>query len=99
MINIIKMFKNMMLNGEDVLNPVYEGITAVAPMALTLVFVLSLFYGIFLGTKYAQAKSAEDKANTQRILVNFVIGVVIVITLIAIVYAIRGPIASFIDGN
>lgn len=96
---IFETFRNLLLDGDAVLNPVYEGISAVGPIALSLVFVLSLFYGIFLGTKYAKATSAEEKANTQKTLVNFIVGVVIIIVLIGVIYALREPLAAFINGE
>jgi len=91
--------KSLVLDGDAVLNPVYEGISTVGPIAISLVLVLSLFYGIFLGVKYAKAEDAGQKANALKTLVNFVIGAVIVLVLIGIVYAIRGPLADFINGN
>lgn len=97
--NILKTLKGLMLDGDAVLNPIYEGISAVGPIAISLVFVLSLFYGIFLGSKYAKATTAEEKANTQKILVNFIIGVVVILILIGLIYALRGPIADFINGQ
>ncbi len=88
-----------MLDGDAVLNPVYEGITAVGPIAMSVVLLLSLFYGVFLGAKYAKCEDASQKANIQKTLVNFIIGAVIVLMLIAIVYALRSPIADFINGQ
>lgn len=90
---------NIMLDGDAVLNPVYEGISTVGPIAISVVLLLSLFYGIFLGVKYAQSQDASQKANNQKILVNFIIGAVIVLILIAVVYAIREPLANFINGG
>ncbi len=99
MIKSALMMINLMLDGDAVLNPVYEGISTVGPIAISVVLVLSLFYGIFLGVKYAKSESADQKANTLKTLVNFVIGAVIVLVLISIIYAIRGPIADFINGE
>ena len=96
---IFRNIKNLILDGDAVLNPVYEGISTVGPIALSLVLVLSLFYGIFLGTKYAKAEDASAKANALKTLVNFVIGAVIVLILIGIIYAIREPLAKFINGD
>lgn len=95
---IFGIMKNLICDGDAVLNPVYEGISTVGPIAISLVLVLSIFYGIILGTKYAKAEDAGQKANLQKTLVNFVIGAVIVIILICIVYAIRKPLSDFING-
>lgn len=91
--------KNLICDGDAVLNPVYEGISAVGPIAISLVLVLSLFYGILLGTKYAKATDASQKANLQKTLINFIIGAVIVLILICIIYAIREPLADFINNG
>ena len=84
--------------GEEVISPIYDGITLVGPYAIGVCLVLSLFWGVFLGVKYAKADDAAEKENLHKVLVNFVIGAISVLILIAIIYAIRGPIASFIDG-
>ena len=97
--SLVLNFLSVLLDGEAVLNPIYEGITVVGPIAMSVVLILSMFYGLFLGVKYAKAEKADEKANTQKILVNFIIGVVIVLILIAVIYAIREPLAAFINGD
>ena len=84
-------------SGEDVINPIYEGMTLLGPYALGVVASLSLFYGLFLAVKYAQCQSAEEKLNVQKTLINFIIGAGIVIVLIAVLYAIRQPLADYIN--
>lgn len=86
-------------SGDGVLNPIYGGISTVGPYALGVVTVLSLFYGVFLGVKYAKAKDESEKAGAQKTLINFIIGAGIIIVLISILYAIREPLAAFIDGR
>jgi hypothetical protein len=49
--------------------------------------------------KYAKAEDPGEKENLHKILVNFCIGAVAVIVLIAIVYAIRGPLIALIDSE
>ena len=85
-------------SGDEVVSPIYEGITLVGPYAIAVVAMLSIIYGIFLGVKYAKAEDESQKANTQKTIVNFVIGAVVVLTLIIVLYAIRGPIADYIEG-
>lgn len=76
--------------------PLYQGIDLIGPYAISVVGVLSLFYGIFLGVKYAKAETADQKANAQKTLVNFCIGAVTVIVLISVLYAIRVPLSNWI---
>lgn len=85
-------------NGNDVVSPIYEGLTLVGPYALSIVAVLSIFYGIFLGVKYAKADDAASKQGAQKTLINFIIGAVTIWVLIAVLYAARGPLAEWIDG-
>ena len=77
-------------------SPLYKGIDLIGPYAISIVGMLSLFYGIFLGVKYAKSESADQKANAQKTLINFVIGAVVVFVLISVLYAIRGPLSQWI---
>lgn len=86
-------------SGDGVLNPVYSGLSIVGPYALGIVTTLSLFYGVYLGVKYAKAKDETEKQGAQKTLINFIIGAGIVIILIGVLYAIRGPLAAMIDGR
>jgi hypothetical protein len=88
----------LLATGDDVVSPLYDGITMIGPYAIGVVLSLSMIWGIFLGVKYAKAEDASEKANAHQVLVNFIIGAVSVLILIAIIYAIRAPLAAFIDG-
>lgn len=94
----LSFFKSFLCDGDDVVSPLYDGITLIGPYAISVCLVLSIFWGIFLGVKYAKAEDPSEKDNLHKILVNFCIGAITVIILIAIIYAIRGPLAKFIDG-
>jgi len=92
------LFKSFLLKtGEDVVSPIYDGITLIGPIAMGVVLALSVFWAIFLGAKYAKAEDATEKDNLHKVLVNFIIGAVTILILIAIIYAIRKPLADFID--
>ncbi len=84
-------------SGDGVLSPVYGALTLVGPYVLSVVAVLSIFYGIFLGVKYAKAEDEATKANMQKTLINFIIGAVVIWILLAVLYAIREPLANWID--
>ena len=86
-------------SGEAVLNPIYEGLSLVGPYALSVVAALSIFYGIFLGVKYAQAEDEATKANMQKTLINFIIGAVTIWILLAVLYAIRAPLSRWITAG
>ena len=99
MIQILKSIQTQIFlaaTGRDVTEPLYDGIGLVGPIALTVVGMLSLFYGVFLGVKYAKCEDAAQKANIQKTLVNFVIGAVTVWVLIAVLIAIKEPLTNWI---
>ena len=98
MLDIFKTITFWAGTGKDVTDPLYEGISTVGPIAISVVAMLSLFYGIFLGVKYAKCEDAAQKANVQKTLVNFCIGAVTVIILLAVLYAIRSPLTDWING-
>ena len=77
-------------------SPLYKGIDLIGPYAISIVGMLSLFYGVFLGVKYAKSETADQKANAQKTLINFAIGAVVVMVLISVLYAIREPLSAWI---
>ncbi len=94
----LKLFSLICASGDAVLDPIYEGVTLVGPYVLGVVTALCMFYGIFLGVKYAKAEDEATKANMQKSMINFIIGAVSVIVLLGILYAIRGPLVDMING-
>ena len=98
MIETLNMFSFLGGSGDAVLNPIYQGLKLVGPYALSVVLVLSIFYGIFLGVKYAQAEDEATKANMQKTLINFIIGAAAVWILLAVLFAIRRPLGRWITG-
>ena len=84
-------------SGEDVLNPVYGGLEILGPYALGVVAILCMFYGIFLGVRYAKSQSEDERANAQKTLINFIIGAGIVLLLVVILFAIRKPLGRYIN--
>ena len=85
-------------DGNDVVSPLYDGISTVGPIAIGVCLLLSIFWFIFLGVKYAKAEDPGEKENLHKVLVNFVIGFIVMLTLIAIVYSIREPLVAYING-
>ena len=56
-----------------------------------------MFYGIFLGVRYAKSQSEDERANAQKTLINFIIGAGIVLLLVVILFAIRKPLGRYIN--
>ncbi len=99
MFEFLSQFRAFILGeGDEVVSPLYDGISLVGPYAISVCLLLSVFWGIFLGVKYAKAEDPGEKDNLHKVLVNFCIGAITVIVLIAVIYAIREPLARFIDG-
>ena len=98
-LNSLSLLNLMAATGSDVTDPLYEGISLVGPYAISVVLVLSLFYGVFLGVKYAKCEDASQKANMQKTLVNFVIGAVTILILLCVLYAIRKPLTDWINSD
>lgn len=99
MFEFLSQFRAFILSeGDEVVSPLYDGISLVGPYAISVCLLLSVFWGIFLGVKYAKAEDPGEKDNLHKVLVNFCIGAITVIVLIAVIYAIREPLARFIDG-
>ncbi len=96
-LNSVKLFVLDTIPDNKVIDPLYQGISSIGPVVLSVVLALSLFYGVFLGVKYAKCEDASQKANVQKTLVNFIIGAVTVWILLAVLYAIRGPLASWLN--
>lgn len=99
MFNVLSKIKAFIAaEGDKVISPLYDGITLIGPYAISVCLLLSVFWGIFLGVKYTKAEDPSEKDNLHKVLVNFCIGAATVIILIAVIYAIREPLARFIDG-
>lgn len=82
---------------DNALNPIYDAITLIGPYAMAIVVALGMVYGTILGVKMAKAEDAKDRATYQKALVNGVIGFVAMLILIAVLYAIRGPLSDWMN--
>ena len=97
MTKLLNVLYFILAGGDEVVSPLYDGITVIGPYAMGVVFLLGSVWGIFLGAKYAKAEDAGEKENLHKVLVNFCIGFVVVILLIGVLYVIRGPLVEFIE--
>ena len=94
-----KLWYFILSEGDEVVSPLYDGITLIGPYAISVCALLSIIWGVFLGVKYAKADDPGEKENLHKVLVNFCIGAVTVLILIGIVYAIREPLVRFIEAD
>ena len=96
---LTNIFYLLLSDGEDVVSPLYDGITLIGPYAIGVCFLLSTLLAIFLGVKYAKAEDSGEKENLRKVLVNFIIGAVVVIMLIGIIYGMRGGLVALIESD
>lgn len=82
-------------NAESAINPLYEAITTIGPYAIGIVGALGLIYAIVLGVKFSKAQGQEEVTAAKKQLVNAIIGVITILVLLSILYAIREPLIQW----
>ena len=82
-------------NAESAINPFYEAITTIGPYAIGIVGALGLIYAIVLGVKFSKAQGQEEVTAAKKQLVNAIIGVITIVVLLSILYAIRDPLIQW----
>lgn len=83
--------------GANAVDPLYDAITTIGPYAISVVLVLGIIYGVILGVRFAKAEKPEDRATLQKVLINGIIGFLSVVVLLGILYAIRGPLVTWMN--
>lgn len=99
-IKSISNFVNVLASGTqgaNAVDPLYDAISTIGPYAIGVVLVLGIIYGIIIGVKFAKAEDAKERAALQKVLVNGIIGFVAVVVLLGILYAIRGPLVTWMN--
>ena len=92
-------------NGEQGVNPSYKGIlpilrlidNAIIPVLIVLIAVGTI-YSVVLGVNMARADSSEKREEAKKRLINFLIGIVIIIVLIAIMYVLADQLPNILSG-
>ena len=82
----------------DVVDPLYNALGIIMPVALGIILLSGTLYAVAIGVQYSRAETAENRAVAKKKLINGIIGFGLVLVLIAILYAIRGPIVKLIEG-
>lgn len=97
LISFLKMTNLLGASAESSLDPIYSAISTIGPYAMGVIVLCGLIYGVIFGVKFAKCETAEDKSKTQKALINGIIGFVTVLLLIIILYAIREPLANWMN--
>lgn len=96
--------KSLVKNGGTVSDS-YAGIvpilnlidSALIPILIVLVAVGTI-YSVVLGVNMARADSSEKREESKKRLINFLIGIVIIIVLIAIMYVLASQLPNILSG-
>lgn len=103
MTNIVYNFSNTLKlvcanDAENSLDPIYKALSTIGPYAISVLLICAIIYGVIFGVKFAKAESSEDRGKLQKALINGIIGFLTIIVLVIILYAIRGPLAEWMNG-
>lgn len=82
---------------ENSLSPLYKAMSTIGPWAMAIVVALGMVYGTIIGVKFSKSEDSKERAALQKALINGIIGFVAIFLLIAIMYAIRGPLTDFMS--
>jgi len=93
--SIFKNVVNLIMDAEGAIDPLYQAVTEIGPYAIGIVAVLGLFYAIILGVKFSKANGTDETQAAKKQLINAIIGIVAVIVLLSILYAIREPLIDW----
>ena len=96
-------FQNAIDNGS--VSPTYAGIkpilslmdSTLIPLLIVLV-AAGTIYSVVLGVNMARADSGEKREEAKKRLINFLVGIVIVIVLIAIMYVLADQLPNILSG-
>ena len=84
-------------DGNDVVDPLYNALGIIMPVALGIILLSGTLYAVAIGVQYSRAEEAKDRAAAKKKLINGIIGFGLVLVLIAILYAVRGPVVDLIN--
>ena len=93
--SIFKNVVNLIMDAEGAIDPLYQAVTEIGPYAIGIVTVLGLFYAIILGVKFSKANGPDETQAAKKQLINAIIGVVAIIVLLSVLYAIREPLIDW----
>lgn len=96
---MLSIFRNFMImigeSAENTVDPLYDAIDTLGPYAIGVVALLGIVYCVILGVKFSKAENSQEADAAKKQLTNAIIGVVAIIILLSILYAIRGSLVSY----
>jgi len=83
--------------GNATLDPIYDMLTVLLPSAMGIVFAIGVIYGIVLGVQYSKAAGAEEREKIKKRIISAAIGIVVIIALLGLLFALREPLSKLIS--
>ena len=87
------------VTGNDVVDPLYNALGIIMPAALGIILLSGTIYAVAIGVQYSRAENADERNKAKKKLVNGILGFGIVLVLVSVLYAIRGPVVNLINGS
>lgn len=99
MLTILRNFRILMgASAESAVDPLYDAITTLGPYAIGIIALLGIIYSVILGVKFSKAENSQEQDAARKQLINAIIGVVAIVVLLSILYAIRDPLIAWANG-
>ena len=99
MLSFFDNLKIFLLDAEDAVDPIYDAVTTIGPYAIGVIALLGMIYAVILGVKMSKANGGDEMAAAKKQLINAIIGVVTIVVLLSILYAIREPLIAWANGG
>lgn len=80
-------------------SPIYEFLDAFGPVLISMLIGVGALYCIILGVQYAKAEKGEEREVAKKKAVNAAIGFGVIIILVVLLYAFRGPLTEMLNNN
>ncbi len=85
--------------GNSAIDPVYDAMSTFGPPLIGLLAAVMALYGAIMGFSYAKAEDSGERDKAKKKLVYGLIGFGVVLALIVILYALRGPITGVVNNE
>lgn len=83
--------------GNNAIDPVYNALSTFGPALIGLLAAVMALYAAILGFSYSKAETADERDAAKKKLINGLIGFGVILILIVILYALRGPITGYVN--
>ena len=78
-------------------DPMYEFLDVFGPVLMTLLMAAGTIYSIVLGVQYSKAEDGKERDVAKKKMVNAIVGFLVIIVLVILLYALRGPIVAWLN--